>query len=99
MMRKTFWAACGVCLLSTFLWAGEGSVSVKLLGLNEDQFPILAWGGITLEPLVRQPDYYREMKACGFTIASLASNDAQIDAAREAGMKVLFGNSAFSICK
>ena len=44
---------------------------------------------------MRQPEYYREMKACGFTVASLAGNDAQIDAAREAGMKVLLGNSAF----
>ncbi len=96
MMRKSCWAACCVCLLTTMLWAADGAVSVKLLGLSEDQFPILAWGGITLEPLVRQPDYYREMKACGFTVASLAGNDAQIAAAREAGMKVLLGNAAFS---
>ena len=95
MMRKILWAACCVCLMTTMLWA-EGSVSVKLLGLTDEQFPVLAWGGIVLQPLDRQPEYYREMQSCGFTVASLAGDDAQLAAARAAGMKVLLGNPVFS---
>ena len=95
MKRKNLLVVFGVCLMTTMLWA-EGSVSARLLGLSDEEFPILAWGGIILSPLDRQADYYREMKSCGFTVASLAGNDAQIAAAREAGMKVLLGNPAFS---
>ena len=61
-----------------------------LFAVEPNQFPILGWGVLDYLPEhSKTPEFYEEMKECGFTIAGFASNDAQVAAAKEAGMQVI----------
>ncbi len=65
-------------------------------------FPILGWGWLgnvnylQKKPGVRldfDPDFYREMMDCGFTIAGFASDAKQVAAAKGAGIQVFWHDS------
>ena len=61
-----------------------------LLAVEPNQLPILGWGWLNWVPgVAEKPEFYREMQECGFTIAGFVSNDAQVAAARAAGMQVI----------
>ena len=65
-------------------------LGAALFAVEPNQFPILGWGVLNYLPEhSKTPEFYEEMKECGFTIAGFASNDEQVAAAKQAGMQVI----------
>lgn len=65
----------------------------------ETAFPILGWGWLGTANhlgLDTNPDFYREMADCGFTIAGFASSPAQVAAAKEGGIQVFYMDGRIS---
>ncbi len=60
---------------------------------DENTFPIMSWGPMDfVGEHAADPEIYSGMKECGITIAGFATNDLQVQRAKDAGLKVFYGS-------